>query len=182
MKKTFIILLSGFLISCGGGPSSKLPQTVRTSEEAKKLMLGKTWQVVDLGTSSSTLTTTVNGKKTETPNILFLSDSSKGMDEFTKKELTQRKGVKFEMGSDGNGKAYIDGSHMFGKQFFNIFESKGGVQLDYKVDSAMTGNFGMMYEMIITYRIIGVDEYHLLLETSQTINGQKLIYLMENTK
>src|SRR4051812_24992144 len=113
MKHIILFSIAVFVAACGGNNSSKIPAAPKTTDEVKKQIAGKSWQVTDVGLSKISMFKKTNGEP-EKLEISWMSDT-KEMDEFSKESLVKHNGNKFDVSNDGTIKSFVEDYTMYGK-------------------------------------------------------------------
>lgn len=176
MKSAILIFAGALLLLFSCTNSERVPKAPQNADEAKKLIFGNNWQLRDIAVSTKSSAFEKPGDKAE---YAFLSEA-KDLDDNTKNELEKHQGTKFEISADGSGKAFIESLGLYGKQSFSVSETDG-ITLQLKADSAMFGS-DMMHDVTYSYKVLGVSDKKLFVQTPNQVNNKRVYFLFENGK
>ena len=183
-----ILVISLSIISCT--ETEKLPPAVSSVEEAKTLLAGKTWQVVDVATVSGSSISFFDedpAKKVAapapTPESLTWLSARKGADkenEFIKEFYD--KNLKITIALDKDSVATTTG--MDNKSQTYSIENTSGDDDPKGIKFLLTGEDASFADMgpskfTATYYILGASEKKLYLLTPNQLNRQKVVFLLE---
>ena len=195
-KKTFYLVIFAFSISLFAcKKEEKLPPAVSNVGEAKKLIMGKTWKVVDVATVSGSASSSFDtGKsKTETvitPILLEWFSDIKGIDtttsfsgSFYREQFVKFKKISLSFNKDSV--ATCTGMDMGGdKQIFSVNDDveenkPKGIKLT--LAGSGEGFAGMSAsKFTATYYILGANQNKLYLLTPNKMNSMKVVILLES--
>ncbi len=192
MKKIILITalfsLSVFLHSCQ--TKEKLPPPVDTVENAKKLISGKVWKVIDIATISGSRKSAFgdNESKTETivaPAVDKLNWlSNKSEKENSEEFITEYydKSLKISIGLNPDSMATTEGLQAQKQIYAIVKDSEEGKGSSLKL--TLTGEdkeFASMGggKFTTTYYILGASENKLYLLTPNKLNDLKVVYVLE---
>lgn len=192
MKKIslyIVILVSSlFIVSCS--ETEKLPPTVTSVEQAKTLLKGKTWQVVDVATVSGlnisffdedpAKKVPVAAPANEKLNWLSARKGAEKDNEFINEYYNKNLKISIALNNDSIATTKGMGAE---KQIF-VIENNSGEEGPKGIKLLLTGDGEAFGDMAVskftaTYHILGANEKKLFLLTPNELNRSKVVFLLE---
>lgn len=174
--KILCLLFIIALASCKSG--DKMPPTIKTAQDARVLLPGKTWVVKDVGLKPYEFSSEPNPNS---PLVIDWFSVAKELGEYETKAKESFGKASIELKQDSV--ASTTGLELTGNQkYFITDEAKDntppGVRLEITGGSDAFKDMGFT-EATFTYIVLGANEKTLLLQTPNEINRRKIVLLLE---
>jgi len=171
MRKSILLPIAAFFIqSCNEVNSDKkelvIPKMPASVDAVKAEIKNKSYEVIDVGTI-------------DLFNEFNWASASKDTSKFYTDYIAERKGFTLQFLNDSTAKAN-DEKKIFEATYNLEKDTSAAVLLNLQyVDSSFSFNPGEPMMMTSTYKIRGIDNNSLLLETPREMNRRKVILLMK---
>lgn len=185
---TAIASIALLVVSCT--KTEKLPPPVSTVEQAKTLLTGKVWQVVDVGFISGLRISVFDNEQSKkdtivqpaTESVKWLSAEKKSDDKFDITNSFYEESLGISIGLNKDSIATTTGLEAQ-KQVFSITDESEenepkGIKLLLTGESKTFADMGAS-KVTATYYILGASEKKLYLLTPNTLNRSKVVFLLE---
>ncbi len=174
--KTLCLLFIIALASCKSG--DQMPPALKTAQNARVLLPGKTWVVKDVGLKAYEFSSEPNPNS---PMVIDWFSVAKELGEYETKAKESFGKASIELKQDSV--ANTTGLELTGNQkYFITDEAKDdtppGVRLEITGGSDAFKDMGIT-EATFTYFVLGANEKNLLLQTPNEINRRKIVLLLE---
>jgi hypothetical protein len=176
-----LFLVTLFAVACSG---EKTPPIATSAEDSYKLIVGKTWNLSDMGIATSMgiveLKVMDEGAKYERPATVNWYGEAKDLSDFEKEIFEEDKQISLTLNADNTASSI--GLNMEGEVTYEIVSETSdegiyGIALNLSFEDEMFGNVSTMTS---SYYVLGASETKLYLLSPRTINDKKVVLLLES--
>jgi hypothetical protein len=178
MKPTSKLLILSFICLAGCKSGDKMPDALKSVQDAKSLLPGKTWVVKDVGLKSFSVSSETN------PDAAISVDwfsAAKELGEYERQSKENFKNASIELKQDTV--AVTSGLKITGAQTYVITDeakddTPPGIRLELNGGTDEFKDMGIT-TATFTYFVLAANEKQLLLQTPNEVNSRKVILLLE---
>ncbi len=200
LKITFAIaIISLYCISCKSklkSSTENIPTAVSNVLEAKKLLIGKTWKVIDVSTIAGSYESRFEKENANAEAVVApdkkklnwigekksLNDTSDWQLKFIKEAFEKYEKISFNFTNDSL--AIVTGGEAINQSYVitdsTVDKEQKGLKLKLTYTAEATSTAIGAGKFTATYYVLGANDKYLYLLTPNKLNSEKLVFLLRN--